>query len=115
MSRVKRGIGHVKRRRNILKAAKGFQWGRKNTIKAAKTAITKAGMKAFIGRREKKRVMRQGWNIVMSAGLKEHGMSYSKFIGALKQQKIELNRKMLADIALHHPEIWKTLLEKVRS
>src|SRR3990167_10963482 len=105
MPRVKRGTMHVKRRKNLLKRAKGFKLGRKNKIRLAKSAVTKAGVHAYKGRKLKKRVQRGIWNISISAATKPHKISYSQFIHALKLKKIDLNRKVLSQLAKDYPEV----------
>jgi large subunit ribosomal protein L20 len=114
MARVKRGTTHVKRRKAILKQAKGYMWGRKNLIKLAKTAVTKAGAYAYRDRRNKKRDFRKLWNIKINAGLFGTDMSYSKFIGALNKKEIKLNRKMLAELAEHNPGVFDKVVENAR-
>ena len=94
MPRVKRGMTHVKKRRKLHQAVKGYKWGRKNLIKVAKTARTKAGAHAYIDRRKKKRTMRGLWQIKINAFVREEGMSYSRFISALKDKKIIIDRKL---------------------
>jgi large subunit ribosomal protein L20 len=113
MPRVKRGTTHVKRRRNLLKKVKGFQWGRKKLIKLATTAQTKAGAHAFVDRRKKKRVNRGLWQIKINAFVREHGLSYSKFMGSLKANKIEIDRKILADLAVNNKKVLANIVEKV--
>ena len=114
MPRVKRGVIHSKNRRNILKQAKGYKWGRKKLIKLAKTAVTKAGVYAYQDRRTKKRMARQLWQIQLNAAVREHGLSYSKFIGGLKKAKIELDRKVLAEIAQKEPATFAKIVEKIK-
>jgi large subunit ribosomal protein L20 len=114
MSRVKRGTSHVKRRKNLLAKAKGFMWGRKNLIKLAKTAVVKAGAHAYADRRKKKRVMRSLHQIKISAFVREQGMSYSKFIGALKSKNIELDRKVMAEMAVKNKEALVKVVEMVK-
>jgi len=114
MPRVKRGVMHVKRRKNILKKTKGYKWGRKNRIKLAKVAILKAGKHAYSGRKLKKRNFRCLWQIKISAAVQAHGLSYSKFIGQLKKHNINLDRKILADIAEHNPEIFAKIVNSVK-
>lgn len=114
MPRVKRGKTHLKRRKRILKAAKGFQWGRKNTLRLGKTAVLKAGVHAYRGRKLRKRDMRGSWQVILNASLREDGLTYSKFIGALKKKNILLDRKTLADIAVNEPKAWKKILEAVK-
>lgn len=114
MPRVKRGTSHVKRRRKLLKQAKGFKWGRKKLLKLAKTAVVKAGKYAYEGRRKKKTIKRQEWQQVINAAVREHGLSYSKFIAALKKNKIEMDRKILAQIAEEYPKLFKQIVDKVK-
>jgi len=114
MPRVKRGTTHVKKRKKVLKAAKGYKWGRKNLIKLAKTAVTKAGAHAYRDRRNKKREARALWNIKINAGLFESELNYSKFINALKKENIKLDRKILADLAEHNKHIFNKIAEKVK-
>lgn len=114
MPRVKRGVMHSKRRRNLLKQVKGFRHGRKKLIKLAQTAVLKAGRYAYRDRRKKKSSFRQQWNITLSAALKPFETSYSKFIDALKKANIELDRKVLADLAENNPAIFAKVVEKVK-
>ena len=114
MPRVKRGTTHVKKRRKLLKAVKGFKWGRKNLIKLARTARTKAGAHAFVDRRKKKRTMRGLWQIKISAFVKEQGFSYSRFMGALKANNIVIDRKILADMAENNKEALLAIVNKVK-
>ncbi len=114
MPRVKRGVQHVKRRKSILERVKGFQYGRKNLLKLAKTADTKAGAYAYRDRRNKKREMRRLWTIRINAALEEKGISYSKFIGALKAKNIELDRKVLSEIADQNPEVFNKVVEATK-
>jgi large subunit ribosomal protein L20 len=105
---------HVKRRKSILKKTKGFRWGRKNLIAAAKTAVKKAGHNAYVGRKLKKRTARATWQIKINAAVREHGLSYSKFINGLKVAKIELDRKVLADIAANQPKVFAEIVSKIK-
>ncbi len=114
MPRVKRGTTHVKKRKKLLKAVKGYKWGRKNLIKLAKTARTKAGAHAFVDRRKKKRTMRSLWQIKISAAVKEQGLSYSRFINALKINNIAIDRKILADLAENNPSAFLAIVNKVK-
>ncbi|NTW22619.1 50S ribosomal protein L20 [Candidatus Falkowbacteria bacterium] len=114
MPRVKRGTTHIKKRRKLLAKTKGYMWGRKNLIKAAKTAVLKAGVHAFVDRRKKKRVNRGLWQIKISAFVKEHGVSYSRFIDALKKSQVELDRKVLADLAVSNKEVLAKILAEVK-
>lgn len=112
--RVKRGTAHVKRRRNLKKQAKGFRWGRKNKLKLAKVAVTKAGAFSYRDRRNKKRDFRALWLVRINAALRLNGMSYSKFIGALKAKNIELDRKVLSELAAKHPEVFAAIVKAVK-
>lgn len=114
MPRVKRGMTHVKKRRKLLKAVKGYKWGRKNLIKVAKTARTKAGAHSYVDRRKKKRVMRSLWQIKINAFVREYGLSYSRFINLLKVNKIEVDRKILADLAVSNKETLIALINKIK-
>lgn len=111
MPRVKGGMIHTKHRRNILKHTKGFNWGRKSKVKLAKTAAKKAGQYAFNDRRRKKRTNRQLWSVKINTASRELGMNYSKLISKLKKQGININRKMLAELAEKHPAIFAKLVE----
>ncbi len=114
MPRVKRGMLHVKNRNNILKQTKGYRWGRKKLIKLAKVAVIKAGAYAYRDRKVKKRTMRGLWQIQLNAALKEYGLNYSRFIAGLKKSKIELDRKVLAEIARKHKEVFAKIVEKIK-
>jgi large subunit ribosomal protein L20 len=114
MPRVKRGTTHVKKRRKLLKKVKGYKWGRKKLIKRAKEAVIHAGEHAFRDRRKKKRVNRGLWQIRISAFVKEHDLSYSKFINLLKVRNIELDRKILADLAANNKEVMAKILTEVK-
>ena len=114
MPRVKRATTHLKKRRNLLKKAKGFKWGRKNLMRAASTAVVKAGVHAYVDRKKKKRTSRALWQIKISAFTKEQGLSYSKFIHLLKINKIEIDRKVLADLAVNNKKVLAKILEQVR-
>ncbi|MBI4133091.1 50S ribosomal protein L20 [Candidatus Uhrbacteria bacterium] len=100
----------MKRRRNILRRAKGYMWGRKSKIKLAKIAVFKAGKYAYRDRRARKRDFRGLWNLKINAALRERGLTYSRFIHALKTSKIELDRKILADFAVHHPKLFEAII-----
>ncbi|OGH66319.1 MAG: 50S ribosomal protein L20 [Candidatus Magasanikbacteria bacterium RIFCSPHIGHO2_02_FULL_41_13] len=111
MPRVKRGMGHVKHRKNLMKRVKGFEAGRKNLIKQAKVADLKAGVHAYRDRRVKKRDMRALFQIRINAAVRPMGMSYSKFMNALKLKNISLNRKVLSEIAKGYPDVFKKVFE----
>lgn len=114
MPRVKRGTTHVKKRRKLLKKVKGFKWGRKKLIRLAKTAATKAGAHAYVGRKKKKRTNRGLWQIKINAFAREHDLSYSKFIDVLKKNNIELDRKILADLAVNNKKILVKIIERCK-
>ncbi len=115
MTRVKRGTNAVAKRKKILKYTKGFKWGRKSKERAAKEALLHAWTHAFQGRKEKKRNYRRLWNTKVSAGAVSQGISYSKLMGAMKKANIKLNRKTLADLAEHQPEIFNQIVAKVKA
>ena len=114
MPRVKRGVIANKRRTKVLSYTKGFRWGRKSKERAAKEALLHAWTHSFRGRKEKKRVYRQLWNVKINAAIRPEGMSYSTFIAALKKKSIALDRKVLADIAEHEPEVFKKIVAEVK-
>ncbi len=114
MVRVKRGTIAHKRRKRLLKQAKGFRWGRKSKYRLAKEALYHAWTHAYRGRKEKKRNFRTLWQTQINAACRQYGISYSKFIAGLKKNKIELNRKILAELAQNHPKIFQSVLEKVK-
>lgn len=114
MPRVKRAVGHLKTRRAIRKATKGYKWSRKSTIRLGRTAIFKAGNYAFAHRRDKKGVFRKLWNIRINAAVREQGLSYSKFINLLAKKKIQLDRKVLANIATNYPQVFAKIIQAVK-
>ena len=114
MPRVKRGVNAHKHREKTLKYTKGFMWSRKSKERAAKEALLHAWVQAFRGRKEKKRDMRGLWTVKINAAVREDGISYSKFIAMLKKNKIELDRKILADLAEHEPAIFKKIVAHVK-
>ncbi|MBU2545214.1 50S ribosomal protein L20 [Patescibacteria group bacterium] len=113
MVRIKRGVSAHKRRKNVLKHTKGFRWGRKSKYKAAKDALLHAWTYSYRDRKVRKRTFRQLWQTHISSASKAQGISYSKFIKALKDNKIELDRKILADLAENNPEIFQKIIEQV--
>ena len=114
MPRVKRGPGHVKKRRNVMKRVKGFEAGRKNLIKLAKTAETKAGAHAYRDRKRKKRQFRRLWQVRINAAVRELGTTYSVFTGGLKKKQVGLDRKVLSQIAANEPKVFKKIVEFVK-
>ncbi|MBI2058014.1 MAG: 50S ribosomal protein L20 [Candidatus Yanofskybacteria bacterium] len=114
MPRVKRGKTANKRRKNLLKHAKGFMWTRSTKYRQAKEALLHAWSFQFADRKKKKSNFRRLWQIKINAGAKENGISYSRLINRLKKAKIELDRKMLADLAHHEPEVFKKIVETAK-
>ena len=114
MPRVKRGTTANKRRAKVLKYAKGFSWGRKSKERTAKEALLHAWTHAFRGRKEKKRVFRQLWSVKINAAVREEGLSYSKFIAALKKANIQIDRKILADLAVRDDAAFGALVTTAR-
>lgn len=111
MSRVKKAVHALKNRRKVLKQTKGFRFRRSTNERAANEALVHAGASAFAHRRDKKGDFRRLWNIKINAALRPLGFSYSKFIGALKKQKIALDRKSLAHLAEFQPEAFKEVVK----
>lgn len=111
MARVKRGVSAKKRKKNVLARAKGFRWGRKAKYRLAKDALRHAGEHSFRHRKMKKRTNRQLWQTIISSGVREAGLSYSKFIPLLKKHNIALDRKILSELRTSHPEAFKKLVE----
>ena len=114
MPRSVNAVASRARRKKILKQAKGFFGRRKNVWTVAKNAVEKAMQYAYRGRKEKKRNFRSLWITRINAGAREYGLSYSQFMGALKKNNIELNRKFLADLAMNHPEAFKAVVDQVK-
>ncbi len=114
MPRSVNSVASRARRKKIFKQAKGFFGRRKNVWTVAKNAVEKAMLYAYRGRKEKKRNFRALWITRINAGAREHGMSYSQFMGALKKNNVELNRKVLADLAMNHPEAFKAVVDQVK-
>lgn len=114
MSRVKKGVNALKRRRNVLRDAKGYRFHRSQTERAAKVAITKAGVHAFNHRKDKKADMRRLWTIRLNAALRPLGLSYSKFIDALHKKGITVDRKILSTIAMENSAAFNRVVESVK-
>jgi len=112
MPRVKRGTIAHKRRKKIIKLAKGFKWGRKSKYKAAKDALRHAWTYAYRDRKRKKRDFRRLWNIKINAASRQQDLSYSQFINKLKKAKIEIDRKILATLAEKYPKVFEKIVEK---
>jgi large subunit ribosomal protein L20 len=111
MPRVKRGTHRIKRRKNILARTKGMMWGRKSKITLAKTAMTKSGRNAYVGRKLKKRDNRALQQVRINAAARLNGTTYSKLMGDLKKRKIELDRKVLSQLAADHPAIFAKIVK----
>ncbi|OGM19839.1 50S ribosomal protein L20 [Candidatus Woesebacteria bacterium RIFCSPHIGHO2_01_FULL_38_26b] len=104
----------ARRHRKILKQARGYKNSRSRRIRTAKEAVLHAGQYAYAGRKLRKRDLRSLWIIRLNAAVRTHGLSYSKFIAGLKQNKIELDRKILADIAVNHPDTFVKILQGLK-
>jgi len=111
MARVKRAVHAHKKRRKTLKMAKGYMWSRKSHYRLAKDAVRHALQHAYIDRRRKKGDFRTLWNIQINAACRANGLTYSRFINALKKNKIELDRKILADLGQNNPDVFKKIAE----
>ena len=114
MSRVKRAVQARKHRKNIIKHAKGFSYGRKSKFKLAKDALRHAWTYAYRDRKTKKRTFRNLWNLQINALARQNGITYSRLIDGLKKKSIELDRKVLAELANGHPEIFVKIVEEVK-
>jgi large subunit ribosomal protein L20 len=112
MARVKRGVQARKSHKKVLKAAKGYYGARSRVYRVAFQAVTKAGQYAYRDRRQKKRVFRQLWIARINAAARQNGLSYSKFMNGLKKASIEVDRKILADIAVHDQATFAALVTK---
>lgn len=114
MPRSVNSVAKRARRKKVLKQAKGFFGRRKNVWTVAKNAVDKAMLYSYRDRRAKKRNFRSLWITRINAGARQHDMSYSQFMGSLKNSGIELNRKVLADLAMNHPEAFAAIVNKVK-
>ena len=114
MPRSVNSVASRARRKKIIKQAKGYFGRRKNVWTIAKNAVEKAMLYAYRDRRTKKRNFRSLWIARINAGAREHGMSYSQFMGKIKSNNIELNRKVLADLAMTNPQAFKAIVEKIK-
>ncbi|WP_222983697.1 50S ribosomal protein L20 [Flagellimonas meishanensis] len=114
MPRSVNSVASRARRKKVMKQAKGYFGRRKNVWTVAKNAVEKAMLYAYRDRRNKKRNFRALWITRINAGARIHGMSYSQFMGKIKANGIELNRKVLADLAMNHPDAFKAIVEKVK-
>ncbi len=115
MPRVKRGVTARARHKKILALAKGYRGRRKNVYRVAKQAVMKAGQYAYRDRRTRKRVFRALWIARINAGARSHGVTYSRFIAGLKKASIDLDRKILADMAVNDPAAFGSIVDKVKA
>ncbi len=115
MARVKRGVVARRRHRKVLNRAKGYYGARRKVFRVAKQAVIKAGQYSYRDRRQKKRDFRSLWITRINAAARENGMSYSRFINGLKRAEIEIDRKVLADLAVHDKAAFKALAEKAQA
>jgi large subunit ribosomal protein L20 len=114
MSRIKRGITTRAKHKKLLVKTKGFRHGRKKLVRMARQADLKAGQYAYRDRRSKKRMFRRIWIVKINAACRENGIKYSQFIKGLKDKKIELDRKILADLAENNPDEFARVVEKIK-
>ncbi|MCP5180144.1 MAG: 50S ribosomal protein L20 [Pseudomonadales bacterium] len=115
MARVNSRVASRARRKKVMKAAKGYYSARSRTYRVAKQAVTKAGQYAYRDRRQKKRQFRALWIVRINAGAREHGLSYSRFINGLKLAGIEMDRRVLADLAMFEGEAFGKLAEAAKA
>ncbi|GGG30691.1 50S ribosomal protein L20 [Chelatococcus composti] len=115
MARVKRGVTSHAKHKKVLKAAKGFYGRRKNTIRTAKAAVDRAMQYAYRDRKNRKRSFRALWIQRLNAAAREHGLTYSRFIDGLGKAGIEIDRKVLSDLAIREPESFKAIVEKAKA
>ena len=114
MARVKRGVTARRRHKKIIKLAKGYFNARRKVFRVAKQAVTKAGQYAYIGRKQKKRQFRSLWIVRINAAARLHGLSYSRFMNGLLKANVTLDRKALADIAIHDPAAFAAIAEQAK-
>lgn len=114
MTRVKRGVMTKKRHKGVLKAAKGYRWGRSKLFTKAKEAVIKAGKYAYRDRHNKKRTFRRLWITRLGIALRELGMTYRGFIALEKEKSVELDRKVLSELAVENPTVFAKFIEKVK-
>jgi len=112
--RVKRGTQVKKTHKKVFKLAKGYRLGRKNIFKRAKEAVMRAGQNSYVGRKQKKRNFRRLWIARINAAVRPFGLSYSVFINKLNKANVKLNRNILSELAIHEPNTFKAVVEKVK-
>ncbi|EPC04326.1 50S ribosomal protein L20 [Litchfieldella anticariensis FP35 = DSM 16096] len=115
MTRVKRGVVARRRHKKILKQAKGYYGARSRVFRVAKQAVIKAGQYAYRDRRQRKRQFRALWIARINAAARQNGLSYSRFIAGLKKAGIEIDRKVLADLAVHEKAAFAAIVEKAKA
>ena len=115
MPRIKRGVTTRQKHKRLLDQAKGYRGRRKNTIRVARQAVEKAGQYAYRDRKVKKRNFRALWIQRINAGVRQHGMTYSQFMNGLKRAGVEVDRKVLSDLAIHEPGAFKTLVDQAQT
>ncbi|HIM74408.1 MAG TPA: 50S ribosomal protein L20 [Candidatus Marinimicrobia bacterium] len=115
MPRANSSVSRHRRHRKVVKQAKGYYGARSRNFKAAKDAVWKAGQYAYRDRRQRKRFFRRLWIIRINAAVRQHGLSYSAFIAGLKEKEIELDRKVLADMAMNNPDSFAELVSSVKN
>jgi large subunit ribosomal protein L20 len=114
MTRVKRGLAASKRRKNLLADAKGYRWRRSKTYRAAKQAVIKAGAYAYRDRRTKKRTARRLWITRLNIAVRELGMKYSQLVHIMTDKKIEVDRKVLSQMAVENPAMFQKFVENIK-
>ena len=115
MPRANSSVPRHRRHRKVIKQAKGYYGARSRNFKAAKDAVWKAGQYAYRDRRQRKRLFRRLWIIRINAAVRQHGLTYSAFIAGLKEKEIELDRKILADMAMNNPTSFAELVSSVKN
>lgn len=115
MARVKRGVQVKRRHKKILKQAKGYYGARSRLFRTANQAVLKAGQYAYRDRKQRKRQFRALWIVRINAGVRPHGLSYSKFIAGLRKAELEIDRKMLAELAVYDINAFNMIVEKAKA
>ena len=115
MPRVKRGVTARARHKKVLELAKGFRGRRKNVYRIAKQAVMKAGQYAYRDRRNRKRVFRRLWIARINAAARSHGVTYSRFMAGVKKAAIEIDRKMLAELAVNDPAAFSSIVDRAKA